>query len=189
MRKHERFTEDEEYGPMQVIYIAESAKRQLERGEGWWKPFPFAAAPNDTFRIKTVAPKSALEADGCHPDRYEPELMLEWCEAVPESAIKKTRPRRFRKGDRVKSTLHGPGDIVTEGHPAGTVTAVRDGKVRVRWDDDEDPESPLAYDPASGEEVEPVFPAMHSKIDLLPREKPSRPKRRPKRAAKKIRRR
>jgi len=181
MRKHEQFTQDEEYGEMQVIYITEAAKRQMERGEGWWKPFPFATAPDDRYRIKTVAPKQSLEKDACHPDRYEPERMLEWCEDVPESTLKRTRPRPFRKGDRVSSTLHGPGDIVTDGYAGGTVSSVRDGRVRVRWDGERE-DSPLVFHPETGEEVEQAFPGMHSKIALLTEEKKSaKPKSRPKR--------
>ncbi|HJV32719.1 MAG TPA: hypothetical protein VJ694_01705, partial [Patescibacteria group bacterium] len=155
--------------------------------EGWWQPFPYKEAPDDRHRIKTVAPKHALVGTECHPDRYEPELMLEWCAEVPESELAKTRPRRFRKGDRVASTLHGPGDIMTKGHAAGTVVAVRDGKVRVRWDDDEDPVSPIAYHPDTGLEVDQAFAGMHAKIALLPQEHPPPRKRRGKSPARKRR--
>ena len=95
MGKNKKAAEDpyeEEYGPMQTIYIRESDKNRLnsdQRHGSWYQHCRYSTSPSAEFCIRTSVPESALENGYFHPDRFEPDIVAERCERVSGKELAK----------------------------------------------------------------------------------------------------
>lgn len=126
---------EEAYGSMQAIYISESAYKRLngeEKYGKWYEVCSYATSPSKAFCFKTIVPKAALEDGEFHPDRYEPDAVVEMCERVSDKEIalevekNKPKPVSFKKGQTVWIAIHGAGVVSYE---EGVVGDIRKGKI------------------------------------------------------------
>lgn len=81
---------EEEFGPMQTIYIRESDEKRLkgdERYGRWHLTCKYVPSPSAEFCIRTVVPQSALVKGFFHPERFEPDIVAERCEKVSDKEI------------------------------------------------------------------------------------------------------
>lgn len=146
---------EEAYGSMQVIYISESAYKRLngeEKCGKWYEVCSYATSPSKAFCFKTTVPKATLEGGEFHPDRYEPDAVVEMCERVSDKEIalevEKNKPKsRFKKGQTVWLAIYGAGVV---SYDEGVVGSVRKGKVWLDNGPGNDPGGP--YDAATGEQ-------------------------------------
>jgi len=116
---------EETYGPMQEIYIDQTAYERLrgnERYGKWYQVCAFGTSATKVFCFKTTVPKSALEDGQFHPDRYEPDAVAEMCERVSPKEIalqvekNKPKPVFVKKGQKVWLAVHGAGVTSYEEH-------------------------------------------------------------------------
>ncbi|MEK7625296.1 MAG: hypothetical protein AAB467_03030 [Patescibacteria group bacterium] len=146
---------EEEYGPMQVIFIDERAHARLngeERAGKWYDKCSYKESPDSTFCVRTTVPKRSLEDGVFHPDRFEPDLVAERCERVSAKEIARAAAKRFslstmkfHKGQKVRQSLSGAG-VTT--HTDEVVLRVVKGKVWLDNGPGNDPSGP--YDAKTG---------------------------------------
>jgi hypothetical protein len=179
---------DQEYErewPCTDIFVTAQAIRQLEGAENWWRHLPYRTRPDEAFRYLIRVPVNSLDRENGNfdPSLSEPDMVVESCRKLTARLLLDWYGRKgaanhkstgFRKNDRVRQTLHGPGSISTLGYE-GRVLRVSRGSVYVIWDG-EDERSPLVFDAQTGWERNPAVPGMSARITLI---------KRPKRAAKK----
>ncbi len=141
---------DKEYGPMEVIYITEVDRERLNGNEKygkWYKHFIYLESPSEQFCFKTTVPKRSLEDGQFHPDRFEPDIVVERCErvSVKEDPIPDQSAVKFKKNEKVAIAVHGAGVVSYEQR---TVEKISEGKVYLKDDDD------YVFDSKTGERVD-----------------------------------
>ncbi len=173
-------TYEEEYGPMQTIYITEAAQKRLngdERHGKWYLTDRYSTSPTKEFCIKTTVPRSSLRNGVFHPDRFEPDIVAERCEKVSPkefaspAKVNKSGPR-FRAGMKVQRTFYGLGGYTETDEDV--VESVKNGVVRTV-----ECKNSITFDAVTGKELENFFPGMHQKIvplDELPKPDSKKPK-------------
>ena len=81
----------------QQIYITQSDYDRLDGDEGWDKHIRFSNTPSSRFCIKTRVPVISVSNGIFDPALSEPDMIVERCEEVPASEIKKAEKKAEKK--------------------------------------------------------------------------------------------
>lgn len=85
---------ENEYGPMQKVYLDDDAYQRLNGGGSWFTPFKYADSPTEQYCYKIIVPESSLEKGFFHPDRFEPDIAAERCVRVsPEEIARENKDK------------------------------------------------------------------------------------------------
>ena len=103
-----------------TIYLADYAKDQLETSNNasiWSKPIPYKNDPESGFTLELTLEEEELEygpleGNLFHPDRSEPETIVELLEKV-ELPKPKRKKVTIKPGDQITVHLHGA-DVTSE---------------------------------------------------------------------------